>query len=143
MNDWKRSFVGKLNKAQGQWVSRFEEALDKFLLPVFDDHEEFLSNNGFRLARPLREPGHRSFKFELAENAYLLMTFRATGVGEFELRCEGLAPGSAPGLCAATFRVADLDENWATEHLHGALDAFADVLAGDTVKATEPEPAAV
>ena len=138
MDQWKRSFLDKLNQAQSQWVTQFEDALDSAFVPTFDDFKEFLADNGFRLSTPLWESGRRSFKFELAENAYLLMIFRSTGVGELELRCESFVPGGEPVLTKGVARVADLDEKWAGEQIRFALDAFVDELGGSEKK---PEPA--
>ena len=87
---------------------------------------------------PLCEPGRRSFKFELAENAYLLMIFRSSGVGEFELRTESFVPGGEPALNKKLGRVADFTKEWATERVQAALDTFVDLLSG----AQQTQPAA-
>ena len=137
MEQWKRTFLDKLSEAQSQWAGRFEDALDTAFQPVFDDHKAFLADNGFTLSTPLRESGRRSFKFELAENAYLLMMFRSTGVGELELRAETFVPGNEPVLSKVAARIADIDESWATEQLQSALDSFVDLLAGSTPQPVE------
>lgn len=79
---------------------------------------------------PLNEPGRRSFKFELAENAYLLMIFRFSGVGEFELRTETFVPGAEPVLQKAVGRLTDLTEEWAGRQFQGGLDSFVGLLGG-------------
>jgi len=132
MDQWKGTFLDKLNQAQAHWVKRFEDALDNNFLPVCDDYKTFLADNGFRFSVPLREPGRRSFKFELAENAYVLMIFRSAGVGEFELHVESFVPGSEPVLTKLTTRVTDLVESWSTQQLRAGLDGFVDLLAGST-----------
>lgn len=137
MEQWKRAFLDKLNQAQSHWAGRFEDALDTVFLSIFDDYRSFLADNGFTLSTPLREAGRRSFKFELAENAYLLMLFRSTGVGELELRAESFVPGSEPVLNKVVARIADLDEGWATERLQTSLDSFVDLLAGASPRPTE------
>jgi hypothetical protein len=142
MDQWKRNFLSKLSQAQSQWSSRFEDALDTHFVPVFDEYKQFLTDNGFRLSTPLNEPGRRSFKFELAENAYLLMIFRSTGVGEFELRCESFVPGSEPALARTTARADELNEEWVTRHTQAALDTFVDSLAGSDTSKKAPEPTA-
>ncbi|MFH1746746.1 MAG: hypothetical protein ABIG44_06840 [Planctomycetota bacterium] len=142
MDNWKRSFLEKLSQAQGQWASQFENTLDQHFLPAFNEHKAFLSDNGFRLSIPMRESGQRSFKFELSENAYMLMIFRSSGVGEFELRSESFVPGNEPVLEKAVFRVADLNNEWVLKLLHTALDAFVDLLAGqetESLETLEPE----
>ena len=137
MNQWRDEFLGKLNKAQAHWNKQFEDALDSSFVPVFDDFKGFLADNGFKLSVPLSEPGRRSFKFELAENAYMLMIFRSSGVGEFELRTESFVPGSEPVLNKAVGRVADFTKDWVTERVQTALDTFVDLLSG----AQRPQPA--
>ncbi len=130
MDTWKKTFLDKLNRAQGQWVKRFEDAMEEHFVPVFDECRQFLSDNGFRLGIPLREPGRRSYKFELSENAYLLMIFRSLGVGEFELRCESFVPAREPVLDKTVARIADFNAEWATARVHAGLDTFVDLLAG-------------
>jgi len=134
MDSWKQSFLEKLGKAQSQWVHDFEEALEGKFVPVHQEYEPFLADNGFKLSSPLHEPDRRSYKFELSENAYLLMIFRASGVGEFELRCESFAPGHEPMLTKTVARAGDLDEDWAKRQLQSALDAFVDVLSEDVAE---------
>ncbi len=142
---WKRSFLDKLNKAQAECASRFEAALESHVVPAFEELTPFLRDNGFKVSSPLREQGRRSFKFELAENAYLLMIFRFCGVGEFELRCETFVPGRDPLLKKSVGRLADLDETWANSQIQGGLDRFVGMLAGQTadVPDFEAELAAV
>jgi hypothetical protein len=82
----------------------------------------------------MRELGRRSYKFELAENVYLLMIFRSLGVGEFEARCESFVPGAEPAFRKSVVRIADVDEDWAREHFQKSLDAFLDLLANETSK---------
>ena len=142
MDEWKRAFLEKLGQAQTQWIGEFENALDTYFVPGFDEYKEFLSDNSFRLSTPLCESGRRSFKFELAENAYLLMIFRSTGVGEFELRCESFVPGNEPVLSKIIARAADMDEEWVTRQVRSALDEFVDLLAGQPVQPVE-EPVTV
>lgn len=143
MDEWKQAFLEKLSRAQRHWTSEFEDALDRHFVPVFEEFKEFLGDNGFRLSTPLREPGRRSFKFELAENAYLLLILRSTGVGEFELRCESFVPGREPALGESVHRVADLNQKWATRQVRAALDTFVDLLAGQPDPAAAEVPAAV
>ena len=137
MEQWKRSFLDKLSKAQSQWVKKFDDTLERSFAPAFDDLQEFLASNGFKLSSPLRENGRRSFKFELAENAYLLLIFRATGVGELELRSETFAPGAEPLLTKVVVRVGDVNESWAREQLQSALETFVDLLVDQAAEPSE------
>ena len=138
METWQKSFLDKLGKAQTQWLNGFEDTLDSMIGPVFDDMSAFVRDNGFRVTTPLSDAGRRSYKFELAENAYLLMIFKFTGVGEFELRCESFVPSSEPVLSKAMVRVADIDEEWARKQFQQALDNFVEALAGSKFKRNSP-----
>jgi hypothetical protein len=132
MDEWRRNFVQKLGKAQSQWVKRFEDALTDSIVPVFDDFGSFVCNHGFRVSTPLREPGRRSFKFELAENAYLLLIFRSVNIGEFEMCSESFVPGREPLRDKSTVRIADADRKWSERHFRAALDSFVDALNART-----------
>ncbi len=136
---WKRTFLDKLNKAQAECANRFEQALEAQVVPAFDELTPFLRDNGFKVSSPLREQGRRSFKFELAENAYLLMIFRFCGVGEFELRCETFVPGRDPLLKKSVGRLADLDERWSHEQFQSGLDRFVGMLGGQHAEAPDFE----
>jgi hypothetical protein len=132
MDRWKKSFVERLSRAQSQWVARFEKALDEHLAPVLEEYTPFLTDNGFRVSMPLRESSRRSVKFELAENAYVLLVLRSTAVGEFELRRETFVPGAEPQLQRLTGRIGELNRHWFDEQIRTALDAFVDLLAGES-----------
>lgn len=131
MDAWKRSFLDKLHTAQAKCVKQFEAALRDHVEPVIDELSGFLRDNGFRVSSPLQEQGRRSFKFELAENAYLLTIYRFTGVGEFELRCELFVPGKEPVLQKSVVRVPDVTEAWAQKQFREGLDSFVALLTGD------------
>ena len=137
MDKWKQAFLNKLGKAQAEWVRAFEDALDNHFAPVYKEYKSFLETNGFKLSIPLREKGRRSFKFELAENAYLLMIFCSASVGEFELECESFVPGQQPTVSRAIARAAELDEKWARQHVQSALDAFVNLLTGQPAQPVE------
>lgn len=141
MDSWKSNFLDKLREAQSLCAKQFENALDSFVAPVFDDLSGFLRDNGFQVSSPLNENGRRSFKAELAENAYVLMIFRFAGVGEFELRTEIFAPGVDPTLERDTGRLADIDSDWAEKSFHGSLDRFVELLAGQETEAPKAEMA--
>jgi hypothetical protein len=128
---WKKGFLDRLGQAQQQWLREFDAAMEQYVLPAYDELREFLSNNGFRVSKPLREEGRRSFKFELAENAYVLVLFRAAGVNEFEIRAESFVPGREPVLNKAMARVKDLSMPWAQEQFQTALDNFVGLLSGE------------
>jgi hypothetical protein len=134
---WKQSFLEKLNQAQRQCSRRFEEAMDRQVVPVFQEFTDFLNNNGFSVSTPLRESIRRSFKFELAENAYVLLIFRFFGVGELELRRETFIPGAEPILKKSVSRVADVNKDWARKRFQEGLDHLVELLAGGEGKRLE------
>ena len=136
MDRWKGSFLEKLHKAQAQWAKQFEDTLDQAVVPAFDDLAGFLGDNGFRTSTPLADAGRRSFKFELAENAYLLVIFQSSGVGGFELRWETSMPGAEPILERSVAQVPDIDKGWARDQFQAGLDRFVTLLADKT--AAEP-----
>lgn len=140
---WKKGFLDRLGQAQQQWLQEFDNAMDEYVSPAYDEIREFLGNNGFRVSKPLREEGRRSYKFELAENAYVLVLFRAAGVNEFEIRAETFVPAREPVLSKALARVKDLNQPWAQEQLQTALDNFVGLLSGDELVPEDQELVAV
>lgn len=139
MEQWKRTFVEKLGKAKGQWVKQFEERMDAFVTPAFEDLSSFVREHGFQVSTPLQDEGRRSFKFELAENAYLLVIFRSTGVGEFELRVECFVPGREPNLHKSIGRLVDVDRAWASRRFESGLDKFVELLGGSNAERAATE----
>lgn len=129
MKDWQQTFVRKLNAAQSQYRQAFERAISGQVNGAFEELGEFLGSNGFTLSTPVNEPGRHAFKFELSENAYVLMTFRAHGVGEFELRGETFAPNHEPAFDRFVGQIAELDREWATQRFQATLNGFVDRLA--------------
>ena len=136
MDSWKRSFLDKLHEAQANRVRQFEDALERFVVPVFDGLSDFLRDNEFKVSTPVNEQRRRSFKCELAENAYLMIILRFSGVDELELRTETFAPGSEPILKKSVGRVTDMTKDWAQSVFQDGLDRFVRLLSGE--KAAEP-----
>lgn len=129
-DNWKKQFIDKLGQAQSRCAQRFDEMIERHVSRSYEDVASFVRDHGFRTSTPLSEPGRRSYKFELVENAYLLLLFRFVNVGEFELRSELFVPGCEPLLRKAVGRVADIDDTWAQKLFRGALDQFVEMLSG-------------
>ncbi|MEW6249068.1 MAG: hypothetical protein AB1716_00345 [Planctomycetota bacterium] len=138
MDAWKHSFSEKLAKLQNRWATQLDEALDAAVTPVFNDLQNFLETNGIRASMPLQEEGRRSYKFELAEDAYVLLLFRARGVGEFELTRETFVLGRRPQVRTVSERIGAVDAAWAEREFQTALDEFLNGLLGQEAPA---EPA--
>ena len=143
VNDWKKSFLHKLKDAQQRCAEQFERSLDVVVKPAFDELVEFLKHNGFRSSCPLRDPGRRSYKLELAENAYVLLIFHYQGINEFELRSEIFVPGCEPALERHSHGLADLTDEWAGRAFQRALDAFVERLGAAGSQARSAAAAAV
>lgn len=141
MADWKSKFSEKLKDVQGRWAKQFDEVLDTKVTPVFDDVAQFVRGHGFKTSVPMSEDGRRSFKFELAENAYLLLIFRAEGVGDFEVSRETFVPGREPRQEVLVERLADITETWSRERFEEALDEFVEQLSHSTTSDEAPAEA--
>ncbi len=132
MDDWKRTFAEKLGQAQARWAGRLDEVLDNTITPVFKDLDEFLQTNGMSSSMPLHEPGRRSYKFELAEDAYVLLLICSRGMGEVEVTRETFVLGQRPVIRKTGERVGALTAEWAEHEFTTALDGFVEQLANAT-----------
>jgi len=129
MDEWKKSFVEKLSQVQSRWATQFDEALDEAAAPVFSELSAFLRENGFVTTMPMHEKGRHSYKFELAEDAYVLLIFRSRAVGEFELSREIFVLGLEPQVRRSTERLSSLNEKWVRREFQSALTTFVELLA--------------
>jgi hypothetical protein len=143
VDSWKSSFLKKLHEVQFRCAQQFEDVLDRMVVPVFDDLAAFLAENHFKVATPLTEPSRRSFKFELSENAYLLVIFRFTGVDEFELRSETFVPSGEPVLERLTGRTSEMRKDWAQKLFQAGLDRFIELLSNQESETPSEALAAV
>lgn len=134
MDSWKKQFAERLGKVQSVSMKRFDDMLEDVIGPAFDDLALFLGDNGLRTSRPLREQGRGSFKFELAENAYLLVIFKLQNLSDFEYRTEIFAPGAEPQTKKVIARLTDPDMDWAAKQFREGLDQFIDLLTGSRSK---------
>ena len=125
MNDWQRSFLGKLESAKKHWQQRFEDSANEHLEPVFERFAEFTRGNGFSVSAPDCEPGTRLFKFGLTENGYVLLTFRMRGLDGVSFTAEYFVPGpqNVESTQAET-QVADAPDTWFQKLFERSLDRF-------------------
>jgi hypothetical protein len=142
MDQWKQTFAKRLSDVQARWAVQFDDTLDNSVNTVFHELADFLLEYGITAAIPMQEPGRRSFKFELAEDAYLLVIFRSRAVDEFELSRQSFALGSETKLRKSTERLSTVTKELSRREFQAALDAFIELLGGPQVP-TEEELAAV
>lgn len=128
MDEWKRSFAKRIGHVRSNWAGQLDAALDATVMPVFEEFTEFLRENGFDAAVPMQDGGHRSLKFELAENAYVLLIFASKALDEFEFSRELFVLGQEPDSETSVERVSSLDRPWVQGQFQAALDAFVEVL---------------
>ncbi len=128
---WRDGFVHKLDGLRSQWVDDFKHRVGNEVVPAFDEIATFVAEHGFRASSPVAQPDRQSFKFELAENAYVLMTLSHKSIDEVEMRYEYFTPGAAPGDLERSVQVQDVNRGWATAWFQEALDALVGNLTGE------------
>ena len=141
MNDWQRSFLGKLESAKKNWQHRFENLANEFLEPVFERYAEFTRGHGFSVSAPDCEPGTRLYKFGLTENGYVLLTFRMRGLDGVGFTAEYLVSGpERVESTQAETQVADAQDAWFQKLFERSLDRFV-VAFGEASEELEACPA--
>lgn len=138
-NDWQESFLRDLDELRSHWVQKFDEVAARCILPVYEEMADFLGKNGLKCSAPLTNKDRRAFRFEFAENAYLLLTFTHDGIEDLLLKVEYFVPGGDPGDYDVRAPLKDLNEDWARDQMQRAMDAFvrafkssSDVAGGDS-----------
>ncbi len=130
MNEWQRSFVGKLETAKKHWLSRFERMAEETLEPVLQEFAAFTGSHGFAATAPSCEAGMRLYKFGLTENGYVLLTFRLQGLESMEASAEIVVPGAGQtDIESAPCPMADVDRDWVHGRFRHALDRFVGAFA--------------
>ena len=158
MNEWQQSFAGKIEALRETWAQRFDTMAKETLEPTFEEFTEFVQQWNIQSNIPRAQNSMRSFKFILAEDAYVLIFFRGKGVDAVECQygCAIPGQGTSEGPRSDTM-VCNVDRKWAENCFKTALDAFVTKLTESeqtkisTTAATEnievaedePEPANV
>jgi hypothetical protein len=125
MNDWQRSFLGKLETAKKHWLERFEELVDQHVRPAYGEFAEFTASNGFHNNAPECERGTRLFKFGLVENGYLLLSFHLRGMDTIEALAEFFVPGGENReSLRSKIHFDDMNGDWARRQFERGLDCF-------------------
>lgn len=128
MNKWQSSFARSMENVRSHWVKRFEDSVGKHVGPAFEEIAAFVSKHGIKAAAPLKQSDRRSFKFEIAENAYALVSFRHVGMDDVQMTCEYFVPGGDPGSYDTRVSCVDVTREWATAQFQEALDSLVNAL---------------
>lgn len=127
MNKWQERFAQKVEVIRGASRERFEQCALASVVPTFEQLSEFIKMQGLHATSPLAKSGIRTFKFSVTENAYLLMTFRLSGLDACEAHTEFFIPNHQKldaTRCVVPF--SDLNPEWSTTFFEHALDRFLD-----------------
>ncbi len=127
MNNWQERFSQKVEVIRIASRDRFEQAAMENVLPVYEEFSEFTKTRGLKATAPAPTSGMRTFKFAITENAYMLMTFRLSGLESCEANAEFFVPNDKTTETMrdhADFR--DLNSKWTRQFFEKALDEFID-----------------
>jgi hypothetical protein len=142
MDEWQRDFASRIGALQEQWAARFTTLIESTAEPVSREFAEFLKPWNFRISAPRAESMLRSFKFELAEDAYVLIFFRGKGIDAVECEYESSVPGTGSAHGERTERPGrEADREWVESCFQRALDDFVAKLAETENATASPEPA--
>lgn len=139
MSNWQAQFARKIDTLKDAALSGFNAMADQALTPVFEEFQAFTDKQGMKSSAPLSQPGVLTFKFQVSENAYVLMAFRQSGIEQCEALAEFAVPqrNKVPQL-QRRVDLADADAGWIRRFFEETLDRFVDVLAGSLVRRGEP-----
>ena len=144
MNKWQQGFATKIEGLREQWCRQFDVLATETLEPVFSEFGEFVRQWDFQASAPQTQSAVRTFKFALAEDAYVLVFFRSKGLDAVQWLYEYVVPGQGTGKSRVSETVApDVSRGWAEDCFQTALEDFGAKLAG-AERAREPaEPVLV
>jgi hypothetical protein len=127
MNDWQKRFTQKVETVRNASSERFEEVATRTLSTCFEEFHQFTAQHGLTASAPLAKPGIRTFKFAMTENAYVLLTFKLSGLEGMELLSEFVIPsrGKLPPINQAV-ELAEANDVWSRRAFEQALDHFVD-----------------
>lgn len=124
-NKWKEGFTGKVEALRDKWRQKFDVLASETLEPVFDELTEFVQQWDFQGSAPQTQSAVRTFKFALAENAYVLVFFRSKGLDAVQWLYECALPGEGTVKSRVSdAHVTEVTKEWATECFQTALDEF-------------------
>lgn len=142
MDEWRHGFASKIGALQEQWAERFTTLIEGTAEPVFREFADFLKQWNFHISMPRAESTMHSFKFELVEDAYVLIFFRSKGIDAVECEYESSVRGMGATRGERTERAGhEADRKWVEGCFQRALDDFvAKLTEAEHARAT-PEPA--
>jgi len=139
MNTWQERFAQKLDNVREAADDFFQRFCGETLDVVFEEFCDFTSQRGLAGSAPLSKASVRTFKFEMSENAYVLITFRSCDLEHCEVMSELSIPRHEKISPAKNrVEVGDADNSWARRMFEEALDAFADALTASYTKLANP-----
>lgn len=127
MNKWQERFSQKIEVIRIASRDRFEQAAIDNLLPVFEEFSEFTRTRGLLAMAPAPTSGMRTFRFTITENAYVLTTFRLSGLDSCEAKAEFFVPNDKkPENLHDQVDFRDLNPEWTRQFFEKVLDRFVD-----------------
>jgi len=125
MDKWKQGFAEKIEALQDQWRRQFDVLVEETLEPVFSEFDEFVRPWDFQASIPQAQSPVRTFKFTLAEDAYVLVFFRSKGVDTVQCLYEYAIPGQGTSKSRRSDTVVrNVSREWAKDCFQTALDDF-------------------
>lgn len=130
MNGWREEFVERIAVVRRGVLGLFERFAGDTLTAAFDEIRSFTADHGLRGSAPVSQAGLRTFKFSVAENAYVLITFRPRGLDRIEVFSEFTVPNrpKVSPLYDST-ELIEAGRVWAQRAFEQSLDRFAEVMA--------------
>jgi len=100
MDKWQQEFSSRVSVLRDHWAQQFEHWASDQLAMVFKDYSDFAARCELHANSAKDQKGVRSFKFALTEDAYVLISFRSTGVEsiEFDYECWLPSQGRVAGV---------------------------------------------
>ena len=144
MSQWEERFADKVQALRDRAVKSFECFAEEVVGPAFSDVAGFTGHLDFHSSTVQQRDGLRSFKFGFAENAYVLVHFRAKGVADVLCEHECFVPRKGQVGCVRTSQsLGQADRDWVDECFRLALDFFVDEYSGASTNEADAEVATV
>jgi len=144
MNAWQKRFTQKMEGLKNAAEQRFHRFATQSLAPIFEELRAFVEKFGITAQSPLSREGIRTFRFEVNENTYCLLTFRADGMERCDVLCEFYIPQiDKIDPIRVSEEIRAIDAKWGRSIFEQALDLFIEGLTGTYGYEPEPQEATV